>query len=468
MSISFVCAEEAVQGETPAEETAAVQQPDVLLHDDSENRSPHEAGIYFKDYFPVARMHNHSFNFIGGGFSYAYHSPWNIPVTAKLQNVFGNSMNIGFTGRADFVSVYTQQYVYKWYTFNFFAGAFLQWKLNEWLEVQPSLEYGLQFDNVYSSRTANGLYVNQAIQLSASFRIKPKSILKDGLAFELAPLYTMSFEPDGIANYLGLRFGLNYRIGGKKYYESSEQQIQVVEKIVEKEVIKEVPVETIVEKEVIREVPVEKIVEKEVIKEVPVEVIKYVEKTEDESETNIIEANETESFDEETSEENDFVSEEVEDSLTEEEPEVTEEDSEIPEEVTETAVEEETPVIVESVTLSMNEDGSLKIDIPNLNFVSDKALLTDAASNKETINQVFEILNEEIYKEFKCIITGYVNPDGAEWSEDEKLLAYERAEAVKNELVELGVSEDRFTVQCGSGKTDNKEYNRRVEFKLVK
>jgi len=52
-----------------------------------------------------------------------------------------------------------------------------------------------------------------------------------------------------------------------------------VEKIVEKEVIKEVPVEKIVEKEVIKEVPVEKIVEKEVIKEVPVEkeVIKEVE-----------------------------------------------------------------------------------------------------------------------------------------------------------------------------------------------
>ncbi len=51
-----------------------------------------------------------------------------------------------------------------------------------------------------------------------------------------------------------------------------------VEKIVEKEVIKEVPVEKIVEK--IVEVPVEKIVEKEVVREVPVEKIveKIVEK----------------------------------------------------------------------------------------------------------------------------------------------------------------------------------------------
>lgn len=62
------------------------------------------------------------------------------------------------------------------------------------------------------------------------------------------------------------------------------EQIIFEEKIVEKEVIKEVPIEVekIVEKEIIREIPVEKIIEKEipieVIKEVPVEVIKEVEK----------------------------------------------------------------------------------------------------------------------------------------------------------------------------------------------
>jgi hypothetical protein len=42
------------------------------------------------------------------------------------------------------------------------------------------------------------------------------------------------------------------------------------EVVVEKEVIKEVPIEVIVEKETIKEVPVEVIVEKEVIKEVPI------------------------------------------------------------------------------------------------------------------------------------------------------------------------------------------------------
>ena len=52
-------------------------------------------------------------------------------------------------------------------------------------------------------------------------------------------------------------------------YGCSDPQVVVVEK----EVVREVPVEVIVEKEVVREVPVEVIVEKEVVREVPVEVV---------------------------------------------------------------------------------------------------------------------------------------------------------------------------------------------------
>ena len=52
------------------------------------------------------------------------------------------------------------------------------------------------------------------------------------------------------------------------------------EVVVEKEVVKEVPVEKVVTKEVVKEVPVEKVVTvtKEVVKEVPKEVIVEVEK----------------------------------------------------------------------------------------------------------------------------------------------------------------------------------------------
>lgn len=57
-------------------------------------------------------------------------------------------------------------------------------------------------------------------------------------------------------------------------YGETPKGFNSTERIVEKEVIKEVPVEKIIEKEIIKEVPVEVI--KEIIKEVPVEVIKEV------------------------------------------------------------------------------------------------------------------------------------------------------------------------------------------------
>ena len=48
-------------------------------------------------------------------------------------------------------------------------------------------------------------------------------------------------------------------------YGCSDPQVVVVEK----EVVREVPVEVVVEKEVVREVPVEVVVEKEVVREGP-------------------------------------------------------------------------------------------------------------------------------------------------------------------------------------------------------
>jgi len=57
-------------------------------------------------------------------------------------------------------------------------------------------------------------------------------------------------------------------------YGETPKGFQSNERIVEKEVIKEVPVEVIVEKIITKEIPVEVI--KEVIKEIPVEVIKEV------------------------------------------------------------------------------------------------------------------------------------------------------------------------------------------------
>lgn len=386
------------------ETTELVDTVDVI----DESRTPHEVGIYFKDYFPVARMHNHSYNFIGAGLSYAYHSPLKVPMPKFAQKFTGAHWNVGFSGRFDVVGSYANdEYVNRWFTMNLFAGAFMQWVYNSWFEIQPSLEYGLQFDSVHSDRDANGMYVNQGIQFSPTFKFRPNAINKDGLSIEVSPIYTLGFEPDGVANYFGLRVGCMYKIGGKFLIKNSDTEVVTKIEYVDREIIKEVPVEVVKEVEVI----------KEVIKEVPV----YIEK------------------------------ENVTPDAPEPEPE-----------------EENVPEVAEKVEINLREDGSVDIAVPNLMFVSNSTVLTSAVENKETIQKVYEILSDEKYLEFNCVITGFVNPDGDEWTAEEKKLAKGRAESVVKELVNLGIDENRLTAEFGSGKTSNKEYNRRVEFKLQK
>lgn len=83
-----------------------------------------------------------------------------------------------------------------------------------------------------------------------------------------------------------LKQGYNTEKYGATPFKIGQKETEIVEKIIEKEVIKEIPIEVIkeiiIEKEVIKEVPIEieKIVE--IIKEVPVEII--VEKTNGNSE----------------------------------------------------------------------------------------------------------------------------------------------------------------------------------------
>lgn len=436
---------------TAQEESFSSTDDSFVADNNQQNINPQEIGLYFKDYFPVARMRNHSYNFLGGGINYAFYSPIIIsPDKANEEN------RLGFSGRFDISGSFAnEEYVKRWWTVNLFGGVFANFTINDWFAIQPKIEYGLQIDNVKSTRVANGAYFNQAFVFSPVFKFAPSNIKKNGLSIELSPSYTVGIEPDGIACYLGFRVGVMYRFRGSSSATSQKTQIEYVEveKEVIKEVIKEVPVEKIVEKEVIKEVPVETIIEKEVIKEVPVEVIKYIEK--------------------EVIKEVYIDAPDPDDDISEDDEENYDESIENEESQDEIIIEEEPeekiiPEVVKTVEVNLNEDGSVDINIPNLSFVSDKAILTDAPSNSETIQKVYEILSDSVYEGFICEITGYVNPDNLEWTEEEKGLAYERAESVSQKLINLGIAADKFVIKYGSGKTENKEYNRRVEFKLIK
>lgn len=121
------------------------------------------------------------------------------------------------------------------------------------------------------------------------------------------------------------------------------------------------------------------------------------------------------------------------------------------------------------IKIRKNDNGTINIDIPNLMFVADSSELTDDPQNAETITKLYTILSDEDYENYTVDITGFINPDDpAGWTEAEKVLATDRAIAVKNILVYLGIGADRITAKAGDGYTDDPEYNRRVELLLSK
>ncbi len=434
-SISNVNEEESTEAESSV--TSAKAKWGFKFKD--ENPNPHEIGLYFKDYFPVARMSNHSYNFAGGGVSYAYHSPFTFVLPEFMPSIFGQYWNIGFSSHLDFAGVSkNDDYVDSWWVTNLFGGAFFEIVFNDWFEFQPSIEYGFQIDVVKSSRKANGAYFSQSLLLSPTAKFKPIYTLKDNLSFDITPFWEMSYESDGVANYLGIRLGAMYRIGGTVPERTTNTEVKVVEKIVEKEVIREV------------------------IKEVPV----YIEKTPEPAPVV-----------EETPEpEPDPVVEEIPEpeTVVEEEPAQTEPEPEVTEEApveAEPEVVEEPPVhveVVESAHVAEEEDGTLTIELPVFSFVSNEAVLTDDPKNGEIIKELLEILKDRKYRSYKCNIIGYVNPDNDVWSEQEYQLATDRATTILERLVSEGIDANRLTASHGEGKTDNKVYNRRVEVKLYK
>lgn len=126
------------------------------------------------------------------------------------------------------------------------------------------------------------------------------------------------------------------------------------------------------------------------------------------------------------------------------------------------------PVVSKNVEVNKNEDGTVDIYIPTLSFKINSFELVATSKNEDTIQKVYNILVDEQYEDFDVLITGFINPDAEKWTKEEEILALKRAESVENYLKELGIPSTRMKSQYGSGKTKNKEFNRRVEFKLIK
>ena len=110
----------------------------------------------------------------------------------------------------------------------------------------------------------------------------------------------------------------------------------------------------------------------------------------------------------------------------------------------------------------------LKNVFNNLNFEYNKAVIKPESFN--SLNELFDVLNQT---EWKLILSGYTDDKG---SADYNLkLSNDRANAVKNYLVNKGIDANRISAK-GYGENnpiapndtdENRAKNRRVEFKIV-
>jgi hypothetical protein len=169
-------------------------------------RSHSEWGFYLKDYFPIQKMSNHSYNFLGAGISYAFHilphsrMDFGLIVTADAHTVMANL-----------------DYIEEWYEFNLLGGIFINFAMSDAFSFQPRVTGGIQTDTVRSNVTSTRHYQSPALEVDLGFKFSPQKIGLDGVSVELAPFYLASFENSGNrAEFLGIRLGLLYHTGSKK------------------------------------------------------------------------------------------------------------------------------------------------------------------------------------------------------------------------------------------------------------
>ena len=169
-------------------------------------RSHSEWGFYLKDYFPIQKMSNHSYNFLGAGLSYAFHI---LP---------HNRMDFGLIVTADAHTVMANlDYIEEWYEFNLLGGIFLDFAMSDAFSFLPKVTGGIQTDTVRSNVTSTRHYKSPALEVDLGFKFSPQKIGLDGVSVELAPFYLASFEDSGNrAEFLGIRLGLLYHTGSKK------------------------------------------------------------------------------------------------------------------------------------------------------------------------------------------------------------------------------------------------------------
>lgn len=379
-----------------------------------------------------------------------YQLPLNLPEFIPFSN-------LGLSGSVDFgTAVGKKDYVDSWNVCNVMTGVWFDWNFLSVFRLRPEASYGVAMNFVESkARNVSGLQADQLIKLGGTLIFEP--VFMRGFALYGGVDYKFMPEQDNIGNFLGFKAGLLYRP------ENTYRKRKAAEKAIAQQEALALQKRQEIEEENRK---------KDELKKARLEAERKQKKAQANADAQDIARLEEER-----------AALEAQLKETEERAKAAEKAARLAEEkaaaekaeAERIAAEEKARLeaeakakTVKKVEIVMNEDGSVNIAIPTLYFVSNQAELTNAKSNEETLQKIYEILSNSDYAKFKCEITGYVNPDNIIWTDAENELALNRTKTVIKKLIEKGISADRFTSKYGSGKTTNKEYNRRVEFKLTK
>lgn len=379
-----------------------------------------------------------------------YQLPLNLPEFIPFSNL-GVSCSIDFG-----TAVGKKDYVDTWNVCDALIGVWFDWNFFSVFRLRPEAGYGVVMNFVESkSRNVTGIQTDQLIKLGGTLIFEP--VFMRGFAVYGGVDYKFMPEQQNIGNFLGFKAGLLYRP------ENTYRKRKAAEKAVAQQEALALQKRLEIEEENRKKDELEKArleaerKQQEAQANADAEEIARLEAERAELEAKLKEAEERARAVEEAAR---IAEEKAAAEKAEAERIAAEEAARIEAEAK--------AKTVKKVEIVLNEDGSVNIAIPTLYFVSNQAELTSAKSNEETLQKVYEILSNSDYAEFKCEITGYVNPDNLIWTDAENELALSRTKTVVKNLTEKGISADRFTSKYGSGKTTNKEYNRRVEFKLTK
>lgn len=452
-------------------------------------------GGFFNFEPAVGDLSNYVFSSIGGGFSLEA----GIPITDDIPvlNTFGIALRGTFN-----TGLMKETHVNSLFNMRYMVGAYSRIPLpGEMFTFMPEFDYGIALNMPKStSPYVKPFYADQVMQLALGLGFSHKNMLKGNLEFDFTPTYTLSPEKNTIAHYIGFRFGVVYKVIDSNKTEAAPKTEKIKAPKEPKEPKVKTPWESVVSEEnAIATEAEEKSETSEKKAEKPKKVSKATVKQINNYKTQVAQIKKRLKNISETAAENDIKNlkkindkqfekldelldqlnaidtkgnaEEVEAKVAEVQSvlnEITEEEKaaqlELDMAITEKASKSGHAAVIR------HPDGSISIAIPALTFETNSVKLENNKSNTGGLDTLVEVLlNEDILQDMTISVIGYINPDSKSdnWSDEEKAMAQGRAQTVVEYLKEHGCKQ-KFESMSGSGYTDNREYNRRVEIAVHK